>query len=616
MKTKKLGLSGLAAATVLALSAFATSNNVVSTPVNGVSSGISAHAIGFNSSIPSGLKPLDSTNSGNQLIPFAITLNLRHEHKLEQLIADQANPNSPHFQKYLSVKEFTDEFGPTAEHYLDVINFLTSNDIRIRAITPNRLLIEGEGTNDQLAKLFGTTTDVYQAPNGEKFFKPINQVKIPSQLKGFVKNIIIEDSANFFHNNLIINKHVAPSGAPTGYGPQQIDTVYDYPNANNSNAPAKTFSGRGVTIAIATAQTYSASDVNGFWNQFGITRTGTVTNIAIGGVSKSLNPETTLDLEQIGSDAPGANILMYESKVPSGLDFAMMFNRIATDNKADVVSHSWGASETGWSPADIATEHEIFMEMNAQGMAVFAASGDSGAYDSGNGFFQSNVPSVDYPSSDPFVTAVGGTTLVLNGDNSRDIEVAWYGAGGGVSSIFGKPVWQVGPGVPTNHHRDSADVSMDADPATGMPVLYQNQWMEAGGTSFAAPNWAAGWGLAIEEAGHRIAMPDMYIYKIANSKDYSSIFYDVTYGNNGDNGVGPGFNAGTGYDHPTGWGTPDMANLANWLANYKAIPPAPAPVAPTAPTKSGAPAPVAPTAPTKSGAPAPAPVAPTHGVGG
>ena len=598
MNIKKLGIAALTTVSVLALSAFAISSETTLTPsFSGFSHLISSHTTGLtNSSIPSGLKPLDTTASGDQLIPFVITLKLRHENQLNQLIADQANPSSPHFQKYLTVSEFTSEFGPTTSNYLDAINFLTSNGIRVLALTPNRLLIEGEGTNEQLTKVFGTATDVYQAPNGERYFRPVSQVKVPRELSGFVKNIIIQDSANFFHSYMVVNHQAAVTGSPVGYGPQQIDTVYDYPNSNNQNAPGKTFSGRGVIIAIATAQTYSNSDVNGFWNQFGITRTGTIQNIYIGGQSKTLNPETTLDLEQIGSDAPGANILMYMSKVPSGLDFAMMFNRIATDNKADVVSHSWGAAEDNWSPADIATEHEIFMELNAQGTAVFAASGDSGAYDSGNGFFQSNVPSVDYPSSDPFVTAVGGTTLVLNGDSSRDIEVAWYGAGGGVSAIFGKPVWQVGPGVPDNHHRDSADVAMDADPATGMPVLYQNQWMEAGGTSFAAPNWAAGWGLAVEEAGHRIAMPDIYLYKIANSKAYSSVFYDVTYGNNGDNGVGPGFNAGAGYDHPTGWGTPDMANLANWLAGYKATPPAPAPTAPTA-TK---PAP-APTAPTKNG---------------
>ncbi len=576
-KTRNCGMAGLVAALVLALSAFAIPNKTVSTPIFGVNSGVKAHIAGINTQVagvnatmPASLKPLDTTESGKQLIPFVITLNLRHENKLKHLIYNQANPASVHFQKYLSVKEFTAEFGPTAQHYLDVINFLAANGIRVMAVTHNRLLIEGEGTNNQLLKLFGTTVSVYQAPNGKMFFKSTGRAKIPSQFNGVVDNIMVQDSVNSFHSQVAINKHVAPSGTPNGYDPQQIDTVYDYPSPNNNNFPAEKISGRGVTIAIATAQSYSASDVNGFWSQFGIARTGTVTNIHVNGVSKSLNLETTLDLEQVGADDPGANILMYEAKKPSSLDFAMMFNKIVTDNKAEVISYSWGAAEANTSRSDRATENEIFQEAAAQGIAVFVASGDNGAYDKGDGWSQGNGPSVDFPSSDPYVTAVGGTTLVLNGiDSTRDAEIAWYGSGGGVSSIFSKPVWQVGPGVPNNRYRDSVDVSMDADPNTGMPVLYQNQWIEAGGTSFATPNWAAGWGLAIEESHHRIAMPDIYIYKIANSKAYSSIFYDVTYGNNGNDGIGPGYNAGPGYDYPTGWGTPDMSNLVNWLANYK-----------------------------------------------
>ena len=585
MNTKK-HFKGLAVASVLALSCLSlTVDNTIATshdfaPI----SGNSAHIAGLTASLPLGLKSLDISSSKNQEIPFVMTLNLRNEKELHQLILDQANPQSPHFQKYLTVEKFTKDFGPTADHYLEVISFLTSHGIRIMAVTPNRVVIEGEGTNNQLTKLFGTATDVYQAPNGAKFFKARNQAKVPQQFAGFVKNVIIEDSANYFHDYMVLNRH-ATAGAPTGLDPQLLGTVYDYPNANNQSNQGHTYSGRGVTIAIATAQTYSSSDVNGFWNQFGIVRTGSITNIPINGVSKTLNPETTLDLEQIGADAPGANILMYESKQPSGLDFVMMFNRIVTDNKADVISHSWGAAENQQDPADIASENEIFEEAAAQGIAIFAASGDSGAYDTSNGFFQSDVPSVDFPSSDPFVTAVGGTTLVVNGNGTRDIEVAWNGAGGGVSAIFGHPVWQVGPGVPVNKHRDSADVSMDADPSTGMPVLYKNQWMEAGGTSFAAPNWAAGWTLAIEAAHHRIAMPNIYIYKIANSKAYSSVFYDVTYNNNGDS-VGPGFNAGPGYDHPTGWGTPDMANLVTWLKHYKATAPVIVPVTAPSPTKT------------------------------
>ena len=580
MKTKQYAKAlGLASVITLASTALIGSHNIATQHNIPQFAGDSAHLAGFGfhqNNSTSHLTPLDTSAAGQQEIPFVITLNLRHENKLNQLILDQANPSSPHFQKYLSVKEFTRRFGPTTRHYLDVINYLTSNGIRIMAVTPNQLLIKGEGTSAQLNKLFGVEAGVYQTPNGKVVFKSLNKPEVPSSLSGFVKNVIVQNSLGYYHyqDNLTIN-YQAPIGTPTGYGPQELNTVYNYPNMNNQDEPTgKVYSGHGVTIGIATAQTYSLADVDAYWDQFGITRTGTLTKVSIGGKSHTLNIETTLDTEQIGSDVPGANIIVYEARNPSSLDFALMFNRIVTDNKVSVLSHSWGSAENQTSTADMATENEIFQEAAAQGIAVFAASGDSGAYDTNNGFlgFQSNVPSVDFPSSDPYVVAVGGTTLVLNTDDSRDLEAAWNGSGGGMSSFFARPVWQVGPGVPHNNQRNSADVAMDADPNTGMPILYQNQWIEAGGTSFAAPNWAAGWALAVEAAHHRIGMPDLYLYKIGASKDYSSIFYDVTYGNNGDNGVGPGYNAGVGYDHPTGWGTPNMAKLIQWLVNYRAMP--------------------------------------------
>lgn len=589
MNTKKY-LQSLAIASVLTLSglsltvgsAVATVQRPTSTPVP--ITGDSAHIAGLKASYANvDLKPLDASSSANQKIQFAMTLKLRHEKELQQLILDQANPNSTHFQKYLTVSEFTREFGPTRDQYLQVISFLTSNGLRIVAVTPNRLVIEGEGTNDQLNRLFGEQTDVYQSANGAKYFKTQKPAKVPHQFAGFVKNVIVEDSTHLSHDHIVRNSS-ATIGRPTGLDPLQLATAYDYPNANNQanlGHNAKTYSGRGVTIAIATAETYNNSDVYGFWKQLGIVRTGSITNININGVTQRLNIETTLDLEQIGANAPGANILMYEANTSNDLDFVMMFNRIVTDNQADIISHSWGGVESQQNPADTAVENEIFEEAAAQGIAIFVASGDDGAYDTPDGNSQSTVPSVDFPASNPFVTAVGGTTLVVDSNALRDIEVAWNGAGGGASDLYGRPVWQVGSGLPANNRRNSADVSMNADPSTGMPLLFQDQWIMAGGTSFAAPNWASGWGLALEAAHHRIGMPNLYIYKIANSKAYSSVFYDVTYNNNGF-GIGPGYNAGSGYDHPTGWGTPDMAKLTTWLVNYHAKSTIQAPTQPVA----------------------------------
>ena len=550
---------------VSALALIASTGNSTIEAKHFSSSHVSSHLAGPKNN--SDLTPVGQKDFSHIEVDFVMSLKWRHPNELKQLILDQANPASPHYQKYLTVKEFTKEFGPSHVDYFTAIDFLTKNGLTLVDTSSNRLLIEGEGRISQLNKVFGSVSGVYQA-NGKTIYKTVDQPKIPGQLKNFVNAIMLFQNGANSHNYLA-GKINTTSVAPKGYGPYQLATAYNYPNINNLNA-GKIYSGRGVTVAIATAQSYNCSDVTGYWNHYGIIRTGSITNVAIGGISHTANPETTLDIEQIGSDAPGANIIVYEARNPGSLDFALMFNRIVTDNKAQVISTSWGDAENFTDPSQIATENEIFEEAAVQGQAVFAASGDSGAYDESDPGFPLSILSVDFPACSPYVVAVGATKLVLNNVTYlRQDETAWSGSGGGVSDIFSRPVWQVGPGVPDNEHRDSTDVSMDGDPNTGMPILYKNKWIEAGGTSFAAPNWAAGWSLAVEAVHHRIGMPDLYLYKIGASKDYSRIFYDVTQGNNGDYGVGPGYNSGVGYDHPTGWGTPNMSKLIRWLVEHQ-----------------------------------------------
>lgn len=506
---------------------------------------------------------IDTANSSHYLTVL-IPLALQHQHKLDKLILEQSDPSSRHFQKYLSVKKFDSEFTPTAKHYMTLVNFLTSHGINISAVSPNHLFIEITASKFQFESVFGKPQVNGGKPGVKNSFEAVTDYSVPDSLKNIVENItLLSNQPTRESSNT--NSYTPPSGWPSGYSPQQIDTVYNFPNNNNFNVSGKTFSGRGTTIAIASISgTYDPQDVTAFWNHYGIARTGKINNVVIGKPSKTLSFETTLDIEQAGASAPGANILVYEARHSYLKNAALMLNRIVTDDKADIINCSWGVSENLTPPNIIAITHEILKEAAVQGIAVFAASGDFGAYDDPN----SSKPNVNYPASDPYATAVGGTTLVITGNGTRDLESAWFGSGGGVSKIFSKPTWQNIPGMPKNSWRDTPDVSLDADSNTGYATLFKNQWIEGGGTSYATPNWSAGWALAIEEAGHRIAMPAIYIYDIANSPVYSSIFYDVKTGENGDH-IGPGYRAGVGYDYPTGWGTPNMSLLATWLANYK-----------------------------------------------
>src|SRR5438094_5055159 len=177
------------------------------------------------------------------------------------------------------------------------------------------------------------------------------------------------------------------------------------------------------------------------------------------------------------------------------------YNAIVTSNTTKSSSTSWGICEPNTTQAEMTTLDNIFKQAAAQGQSFFAASGDYGAYDCGD-----KRLTVDSPANDPYITGTGGTALTLNTDGTYKSESSWAntgtfpatGSGGGLSSYFAKPSWQTGPGVAngySNGKRQVPDVSLDADPRTGYSVYVTHNgvtgWNVVGGTSAAAPLWAA-----------------------------------------------------------------------------------------------------------------------------
>ncbi len=496
----------------------------------------------------------------NAKVKVVVGLKLRNEDQLDKLIAAQGDPSSPQYHQYLSPQDFSRQFAPTQADYDKVVAYLKSQGLTITDTASNRMVIGAEGTTKQVEKAFGVTISQYQW-NGKLVFSNDADPRVPSSLGNIVNSVIGLNNVAKYHS-LTVPGPKQTKNVPVGLTPPQVAKIYNYPNSNNPAARAK-YDGQGHTIAIATAYNYSDQDVQDFWKQFGIKRTGTVTRVPIGGpAGTQLDDETTLDLEQIGSQVPAADVRMYLGVDPEFSTFTLIFNQIAVDNKADVVSVSWGACEKDTGAAQMKTEGTVFKELAAQGIVVFSAAGDDGAYDCQDDSGNKPLLSADYPASDPNVVAVGGTSLYLDGNGLRSDEIAWSGAGGAISSQYAQPQWQSGPGVPSNKKRNTSDVALVADPYTGYTYLFQGQWAQAGGTSFAAPNWGAQWIMVDAAAGKRIGNFNATIYRIARSADYSQVFYDVTRGNNGA-GRGPGYNAGKGWDHPTGWGTDDCGKLVD-----------------------------------------------------
>lgn len=517
---------------------------------------------------------------GTEEMDIIVSLNLRDEAALNQLLSDMRDPASPQYRKFITAEEFARRFAPATSDVDKVVSFLKEYGITVTEISPNRTLVSATGTVSQLERAFGVTINKYSiaTANGTKtFLSNDRDPRIPSSLEPIVLSVIGLDTLAEFESRMRRNVRAAAPAPqaikPWGYSPQDIARVYDFPNPNNDKDTSG-LTGKGKTLAIATANTYDPKDIEEFWKQYNITRTGSLTDIHVGGTATVIDGETTLDLELASSQAPGADILMYLGKDPKFTTFTKVFNKIVTDDKADVMSVSWGLCEKNTGRRQMRTEHNIFKQGAAQGIAMFAASGDDGAYDckepkeDDKDQDSTQAPktpdlAVDYPSSDPFIIGVGGTSL-YGWDGKRTSESAWHGSGGGISDEWPRQSWQHGPGVPTSDNRPSADVSLVANPGTGYAIYFEGKWQEIGGTSAAAPSWAALWTLIDEGAGKRIGDPGEILYRAGRSLDYQFHFHDITTGDNGDF-RGPGYKAGPNWDHPTGWGVPKGQKLKDWV---------------------------------------------------
>nr|MDQ3554472.1 S53 family peptidase [Chloroflexota bacterium] len=272
--------------------------------------------------------------------------------------------------------------------------------------------------------------------------------------------------------------------------------------------------------------------------------------------------------------APAAQIINYEV-ANSGTGFADVFAAILDDGRADIVSVSWGICEVDASPLSRVL---IDLEMErafAQGVSIFASSGDTGVFSCAHRRDDDDerVSGV-YPSTSPQAISVGGTFLWVREDGTYLREAAWEEAfskvatGGGASGSYDRPEWQVGPGVDTSPGalRQTPDVAGPADGESGYVMVHTPIGASepvrgtASGTSAAAPFWAANMilvrQLAEEEGVGPLGTLAPTLYQLAARQADPSPFHDVVLGGNLRDDAGPGWDAATGL------GSPDVTVLA------------------------------------------------------
>lgn len=282
----------------------------------------------------------------------------------------------------------------------------------------------------------------------------------------------------------------------------------------------------------------------------------------------------TQDVQVMHALAPDAGIIVLTSPIAEtegtiGLpEFRQLIQYAINHHLGNIISNEWDASEA--TLKDQAGRQEIqkwdTMLQNAttqQGITFFAGTGSNGAtdYTDLQGTKLSLTPTIGFPADEPWVTSVGGTTLLNKGQSAQ--ENAWSSSGGGFSAFYPTPTYQQTlPASIRQNGRGVPDVSADADPFTGMAYYYSGLWQQAGAAS--CPVWAALGAIANQMAGHGLGFINPGLYKVAASSTYTQAFYDITVGNNDVNSNGvivKGYAAVPGWDPVTGFGSPNAEVL-------------------------------------------------------
>jgi len=544
--------------------------------------------------------PLPST----QQLHLSIALPLRNQTELNSLLDQLYDPSSAQYRQFLSVEQFTEQFGPTVADYQAVVDFAKANGFTITDTPKNRLIVPILGTAAQIEKAFNVRMNLYQHPTENRtFFSPDREPSL--NLSVPVTHVV--GMNNYSIPQPLYQQSASGSGSqsnPTGSGPYGSFLGSDRRAAYYGGT---SLTGSGQSVGLMEFDGYALTDVQAYFKNVGQALNVPINNVLLGGLtyggSDGNDTEQAIDIIDAVSMAPGLSQVLvyiaplynptYGNPVYGGDGDLLIFNRMATDNIAKQLSVSWY-----WYPDDPSVDDTVFKEFQTQGQTLLVASGDYGYWSGTRGA---------YPAEDNYVTGVGGTLLTTcppsgvdpNGNpctpGTWESEVAWGGSnstclsgggsGGGIAQNDGNfpiPSYQQIVGVINSSNqgsttlRNGPDVAAEANcdnyacangacsPNSQCLPGDTHAQCELGGTSLAAPTWAGFMALVNQQAAaagqNTVGFLNRVIYPIGVDSNYDSNFHDIM---NGDNGY---FSAVPGYDLVTGWGSPNGQGLINSLS--------------------------------------------------
>jgi len=489
----------------------------------------------------------------------------------------------------ISPAEMAAKYEPSASDYQAVVDWLQGEGFTVTRQDPHHLAVFARGKIGQIAQAlrvqFARVTS-----EGKEYTSAVTAPSVPSNISSLIIGINGLQPHIRAHKHLI-KQQLQPnaSGGSGSYLPGQIAQAYGATSLYNTN-----ITGGGQTIAIVIDTFPSTTDLLLFWKTANINQS--ISNMqfiqVVAGTLPVPSGEESLDVEWASAMAPGAHVRVYATTDLGPTDLDKAYGQIYDDatNHPELGIHqmsmSYGEGETYSTSTQANTDDRLFMMLAGLGMTIFASSGDGGSTPGANGAGdESGRVQVETPASDPYVTGVGGTSLMLDSSNNTTSEVVWNdspgASGGGTSIYFGRPAWQTGAGVPalvspqTTPMRLVPDVAATADPNFGAVYYLNGVQTVVGGTSWASPIWAGLCALFNQgraNAGQTsLGVLGPSIYPLLGTANYPTDIRDIISGNNATSGSSGNYASNAGYDMATGIGSPKSQALAQTLVGASTL---------------------------------------------
>jgi len=594
-----------AAATTLAVGALSTAASAQSSPARSAIAG--THPAW---AVPSARVSQQAVTTGT--VTARVYLAGQNQAGLAAYVTAVSTPGNALYGDYLTPAQVKAEFGPTAGQVSAVRSWLTGADLTVTNVEDEiGGYVEVEGSVQAAARAFGVTFGTFKGPDKKADRAPNQTATAPASVASAVLTVSGLDTAS--HNATPAdtlpppdpNYWVAPPcstyyaqkiavNEPSAYGKKQPWTNCGYTprqirGAYNVSKSGMTGKGQTVAILDAYASPTMLSDANEYARvtgdkpfrpgQYRQDLASTFTQTAADECdAPGWYGEETLDVESVHGEAPNANVVYVGAASCTDQDLTSALASIVDHHLASIVTDSWG--EPYDVDALVAVDDLIFQVGAVEGIGFFFSSGDNG-YESPDEDAGSDQIQVDYPTSSPYVTSVGGTSLAIGRSKNYEFETSWGtlldplasngkswestppgvypdyydgSSGGGVSSVYTQPWYQAGvvpnslatslPNGTTSSTpmRVVPDVSALADPSTGFLIgettlqpdgtTYAFSLSRIGGTSLSSPTFAGIEADAQQAAGHALGFANPVIYQ----RYGTSAFHDVT-----DHPLGPGY---------------------------------------------------------------------------